>query len=285
MKMLEFLNKPYPFNDDLKHNAKIILFISLGILAYLLLFQPLEITTLSTKKITFLIGGFVAATFLVLSVNLIILPSLFPKAFYSKWNVKKEIFWDLWLMLSISGSDFLFYTQIIGIINIDFYDVARIMLLGLLPVIVLITINQERLLRYNLSSAKKLNEELIEKKQKRESLIHFKSDYKSETLIIKPDLLVLIKTSDNYLEIYFKSGDTIKTQMIRSTLVKAEELLKDYFFIFRCHRSYIININYINEIKGNYQGYQIFLENIDFPVMVSQKYITEFKKRIGVLQN
>ena len=33
--MLKFLNKPYPFNDDLKDNTRIIFFISLGVFVFL----------------------------------------------------------------------------------------------------------------------------------------------------------------------------------------------------------------------------------------------------------
>ncbi len=89
--MWNFLNKPYPFNDDLRYNAKIILFISLGVLAFLLIFQPIEIYAFSTRQIINIVSGLAISTFFVLSVNLIILPSLFPKTFYpDAWNIKKK---------------------------------------------------------------------------------------------------------------------------------------------------------------------------------------------------
>ena len=279
--MFKFLNKPYPFNDDLKYNAKIILFISLGVLAFLLIFQPINISTWTNKEFVYLVAGIAISTFLVLSVSLIVLPSLFQKLFYKNgWNIKKEILWNLWILIAISGSDFLFYTQLTGIINITFSDITKILLLGLLPVAVLITMNQERLLRENLASAQRLNKQLIEKRREKRNLIHFESDYKNDILIIKADLLILIKSSDNYIEVYYKNTDIIKKQIIRSSLKKVEETITEYKYIFRCHRSYIVNVNYINEIKGNSQGYQLFLEGIDFPVSVSQKYIPSFKELI-----
>ncbi len=148
--MLDFLRKPYPFNDDLKRNSKVTLFISLGILIFLLIFQPIDITELSSKQILFLVTGLAISTFLVLSINLMILPSLFPKAFYNgRWNIKKEILWNWWIMLSLSGSHLLFYAKIFGVLNIGFADVGRILLIGFLPVAVLIVINQDRLFRSN----------------------------------------------------------------------------------------------------------------------------------------
>ncbi len=277
--MLKFLNKPYPFNDDLRHNAKIILFISFGVLAFLLIFQPIEIGTLSTKKIFYLVTGLAISTFLVLSINLIVLPSLFPKIFYNnRWNIKREIIWNLWILLTISSSDFLFYTQLFGVLDIRFSDIVKIILLGFLPVAVLIIINQERLLRSHLKSAQQLNKKLIEGKQQKEKLIHFESDYKKDNLSISPDSLIVIKSADNYIEVYYESEGMVKKQMIRSSLKKAIETVNELDFILRCHRTFIVNTNHVKEIQGNSQGYKLYFENLDFPALVSQKYIKALKR-------
>ncbi len=279
VKMLDFLRKPYPFNDDLKRNSKVTLFISLGILIFLLIFQPIDITELSSKQILFLVTGLAISTFLVLSINLMILPSLFPKAFYNgRWNIKKEILWNWWIMLSLSGSHMLFYAKIFGVLNIGFADVGRILLIGFLPVAVLIVINQDRLFRSHLRSALELNKKLLENKQEGERLIHFVSDYKKDSISILPEALVLIKSADNYIEIYYKSEGVIKNQMIRSSLKKAGELTREFDFIIRCHRTFIVNINYINEIEGNSQGYKLYFKELNFPGLVSQKYLQSFKE-------
>ena len=68
--------------------------------------------------------------------------------------------------------------------------------------------------------------------------------------------------------------------MLRSTLQNAEILFKDYENIFRCHRSFIVNVDHIAEVKGNSQGYKLFLDSIDFPVLVSHKKIQELQKLI-----
>ena len=78
---MKFYNKPYPFNEDLKHNAKIIFFISIGILGVLLIFQPLEFSELNRKDVFYLTTGIAASTFLSLAINLIVLPSFLPKIF------------------------------------------------------------------------------------------------------------------------------------------------------------------------------------------------------------
>ncbi len=277
--MLKFLNKPYPFNDNLNQNARTIFFISLGLLVFLIVFQPIAIQDISVKKIILLGASLAVSTFLVLSLNLIVFPSLFPKLFLNlKWNIGREIIWNIWILSNISGSYFLFYSMFFGIINITLLDIGRIVLLGSIPISIIISINQKRLLRLNLKSAQLLNEKFIENQQ--EKIIHFESEYKNDELIIKPSSLIMIMAADNYIEVYYEIDGKIKNQMIRSSLAKAEKTISEYYYIFRCHRSFIVNINYIAEVQGNSQGYTLNFTNIDIPAYVSQSFVKEFKKRI-----
>ncbi len=279
--MLKFLKKPYPFNDDLRHNAKIIVFICIGVLAFLFIFQPIEISSLSNIKIAYLVLGLGASTFLALSINLIVLPSIFPKLFYSNiWNIKKEIFWNLWILLTICAIDLFFYSSLFNIIEIKFSDIGKILLIGFLPVAVLIVINQDRLLRSNLKSARQLNNKLTESKQKTKRIIHFISDYKNDDLSIDPTSLVLIKSADNYIEIYFKSDNIIKKHLLRSSLKKAYDSVSEFDNIIRCHRTFIVNLDHVEAIQGNSQGYKLTFNDIDFQALVSQKYIKEFSSKM-----
>jgi hypothetical protein len=279
--MLKFLKKPYPFNDDLRHNAKIIFFISIGVLIFILFFQPIDFSLLSNNEIFYLVTGIGASTFLVLSLNLIILPSLFPQLFKQKsWNIKKEILWNIWILFTITASDFLFYTKLLGVLDLSLSTIVQIILLGVLPVSVLIIINQDRLLRSHINSAKKLFEKIKDNKQIEEKLVFFESDYKKDSLSVKIGSLLFIRSANNYIEVFSKNGDTVSHQMTRCSISKAEATLQDFNFIYRCHRTFIVNINHIEKIEGNSQGYKLFFKDVDFPILVSQKYINEFKRLI-----
>lgn len=280
-KAFRFLNKPYPLNDDLKHNAKIILFLSIGIFAFLFAFQPIGISSFTNKKIIYLVFGIAATIFFILTLNLIVLPSLFPKFFNTnKWDIKREIFWNIWMLLSISSSGLLVYTKILGAIDIQFSDVLKIILIASIPVALLITINHDRLLRSHLESAQLLNKKLIEKKEQYQKLIHFASEYKNDVITLQPDAISVIKSADNYVEIYYEREGALRKHIIRSTLNKAEIATRECDFLIRCHRSYIVNIKRIKEIQGNSQGYKLYFDNLDFPAQVSQMYLSEFKRRI-----
>jgi len=281
--MLDFLRKPYPFNDDLKRNAKIIFFISISIFVFLLLFQPLNISSIENRDKIYLIAGLGIITFLSLSLNLLIIPSLFPKVFLLKeWIVWKEILWNLWILFTISFGYFLSY-KVLGILEFDFYMIIKLILFAIMPLTLLIVFNQNRLLKIHLNTANELNERLKESKEIHDKLVHFDSEYQKDKLSIKARLILLIRSADNYIEIFWKDGDSIKKQLIRSTLLKTQDLLKDFNYIFKCHRSYIINVNYIDRIEGNSQGYKLFIENIDFEIPISKNSVSELKEKIQSL--
>jgi len=278
--MLKFLNKPYPFNDDLKHNTKIIFFISMGVFVFLFLFQPLQIDALETREKYFLVIGLGIITFLSLSLNLLILPSLFSKILNgSSWNVKKEILWDLWILFTVGFGYFLYY-KALGIMAFGFEMIITMILIAIVPTSVLIVFNRNRLLRSNLKTANELNIKLREHKSIQDKLVHFVSDYQKDNLSIKVSLILFIRSANNYIEVFWKEAQAVKSQLVRCSLTKAEELLKEDKFIFKCHRSYLANVNHIEKIEGSQQGYRLFFDKVDSPVPVSKNYADKLKELI-----
>ena len=53
---------------------------------------------------------------------------------------------------------------------------------------------------------------------------------------------------------------------------KIESFLKDYDFIIRCHKSYIVNTKYVNKVTGNARGYLLKCNILDFYIPVSRKF-------------
>ncbi len=278
--MFKLLNKPYPFNDDLKYNSKLIFFISIGVLAFLYLFQPLDVNLMDGKEKLYVVIGLAAITFLSLSLNLLILPSLIPKIFIKKvWTIKKEIFWNLWILSTISVGYYLYY-KVLGVFNIDIKMILGLIVIAIIPITGVIIVNRNRMLRYNLKSAEGINKKLQENKHIDDRLVHFQSDYAKDNLSIKVSLIVVIRAANNYIEVFWKEGKGIKSQMIRTSLRKAEELLNEEKFLFKCHRSYLVNLNFIDKVEGSVQGYKVFFENIDFFVPVSKNFASKLKERI-----
>lgn len=125
-----------------------------------------------------------------------------------------------------------------------------------------------------------LTQKLKEGKEQKEKLVHFKSDYKKDDLVITANLLLFVRSADNYIEVYFLEDGKVKMQMVRSSLRNAELATKEYDFIAKCHRTFIVNINHIKEVQGSSQGLKLTFEGVDFPVLVSQNYIRNIEKLI-----
>jgi len=278
--MLNIFNKPYPFNDDLKYNTVIIFFISMGVFVFLWLFQPFDISTLPVRQKYYLLVGFGLITFLSLSFYLLFIPSLFQKKFSSAvWTIKKEIFWNTWILFTILAGYF-FFTQWLEVLKFNFYTVIKLALTAVLPISVLIIINYNRILRLHVKMAHELNRKLKEHKLIEDKIIYFTSDYQKDSLAIKASTLLFIRSANNYIEVFWKEGDTVKNQMVRCSMISVEETVREYKFIYKCHRSYIVNIKFIERFEGNSQGYKLFFEGINFPIPVSKVSVDKLKELI-----
>ncbi|HEX3009650.1 MAG TPA: LytTR family DNA-binding domain-containing protein [Bacteroidales bacterium] len=276
--MSNIFDKPYPYNDDLKYNTVICFFISIGIFIFLYAFQPFAISSIPPKERYYLITGFAVVTFLALSFNLLVLPSLFPKIFTAReWNIKKEIIWYTWILSTILTGLFLLNNSL-GVMKVSFNLVIGLILIAVIPITVLIIVNHNRILRIHLRLADELNKKLKENKSIQEKMIYFNSAYQKDSLAIKVNSLLFIRSANNYIEVFWKEGDVIKNQMVRYSISSAEEATSEYKFILKCHRSYIVNINHIDKIEGNSQGYRLFFENISSPVPVSKNFVDKLKE-------
>jgi len=273
-------NKPYPFNDNLKHNSIIVFFISVGVPLFLLLLQPFGFSLLPRQDKYFLIIGFGVITFLALSLHLLIIPSLFPKTFTtSKWNVKKEIFWNLWILFTIL-TGFFFYCEVLDVYKFNFNLVIKLILTAIIPITALIIINQNRMLRSRVKFSEDINRKIQDHKLLQEKIVYFNSDYQKDSLALKVNLLLFIRSANNYIEVYWKEGDNVKNQMVRCSMAYAEDLLKEHKFIVKCHRSYIVNIDFIDRFEGNLQGYKLYFDKIDFPIPVSKSFASKLQELI-----
>jgi len=93
---------------------------------------------------------------------------------------------------------------------------------------------------------------------------------KGELIIsLKQKDLLYIEAADNYVNIHFNSSkQSIKKIMIRNSLKRLEEELKDYGII-RCHRSYMVNTFIVKLMKKEKDGLHLVLDHpadIDLPV-------------------
>lgn len=120
----------------------------------------------------------------------------------------------------------------------------------------------------------------IEEKEPKNTVV-LKSETGKDEIEITPSEILFLMSSHNYVEVHWQHDEKPNKQLIRNNLKTFEKLLEPFPSIFRCHRSYIVNINKVQKVKGNAQGYKLYIENQTEPVPVSRSYL---KKLNEILQ-
>ncbi|MCD6566339.1 MAG: LytTR family transcriptional regulator DNA-binding domain-containing protein [Bacteroidales bacterium] len=282
--MLDFLNKTYPFNDDPKQNLKLSLGLSLGMFLFILFFQPIDLKTTDFNNKLLIIAGFGGITFFSMITALIIAPSVLPRLFMSgKWNFKRDLFLNtcIWTAISVAS---IFYARYVGQTKITFYSVFMIVFISLVPVAILIITNQFEILKAKLQEAlnlsKKPDNTSIEINEPEK--IEFESENKSEKISLQLNEIIMLRSADNYVEIFWEKEGEIKKKLIRQTLHNTEYLLAKYTQIIRCHRTCLFNTNYVSKLNIYPQGYKLKLKYIEEEIPVSRQYLLKVKEALQI---
>ena len=130
-----------------------------------------------------------------------------------------------------------------------------------------------------LTSAEKRVEE--EKIKSSSPLISFSDDSSTNSLPINPVDITYIEAADNYIRINYMENKQVKGLLVRSTLKTAEKKLEGLSNFYRCHRSYLVNLNLIRHISGNATGYKLHLEGVTDLIPVSRNLNTEINDKIN----
>jgi len=282
--MLDFLNKTYPFNDDPKQNLKLSLGLSLGMFLFILFFQPIDLMTTDFNNMLLIIAGFGVITFFSMVLVLIIAPSVLPGLFMSgKWNFKRDLVLNtcIWATISVAS---IFYARYVGQTKITFYSVFMIVFISLVPVAILIITNRFEILKIKLHDALNLNKkpDKISVEENESYEIEFVSETKSEKISLQLNEIIMLRSADNYVEIFWKKEGEIKKKLIRQTLHNTEYLLTKYSQIIRCHRTCIFNTNYVSKLNIYPQGYKLKLNFIEEEIPVSRQYILKVKEALQI---
>ncbi|WP_157676865.1 LytTR family DNA-binding domain-containing protein [Chryseobacterium sp. T16E-39] len=107
-------------------------------------------------------------------------------------------------------------------------------------------------------------------------LIFIRTEVKADNFNFEPMQLIFAKADGNYTEITFKTSDGIKKEVKRITLRQFELQIMEYKSLFRCHRTYLLNVSYINSISGNSQNCFVTLIGTTEKVPVSRAKIKMF---------
>ena len=284
--MFRLLSQPYPSEDDfwrqLRKAAAIGLFIGL----FLAVFQPFRLSSWETTNKLWKLLGFGLITFVVTAFDFTVWQRLFPNQFSdAHWTVGREILLVSGNILLIAIGNRLYLeglltegqnsgTGWLGMIMITF-------LIGLFPVIALVMLNYITQLRKYTEAAAKLPTHVAHANEPQilgsTTTLTLVADNEKDTLTLRPDSLLFIESSDNYCTVVYLKNNPVGPDLpvkplLRSSLSRLEAQIIGRPNIVRCHRSYVVNLDRVERVTGNAQGYKLHLPGGQFQVPVARRF-------------
>jgi hypothetical protein len=257
---------------------------------FLFIFQPFGLSEIPRNIFWICLGYGLVTTGVTLALHLstwYLLPRHFQE---THWTVGKHIVWSL-VNIAVIGLANAVFTHLMGFHVFTFTGLLQFeaitLAVGIFPVGIGILLNEARLSRKYSRNSDQLNFSLsqhqLQNQQEAEELaITLFSDQPAETLVLPAKDLFYIKSADNYVEIYYQENGEISKKILRSTLKAMAASLEVHEFFFRCHKSYLVNLQQVVRVSGNAQGYKLHLSGPPEAIPVSRQHNELLKERIAV---
>lgn len=267
--------------QDAKYQIKLISLISLGMFFFVLFFQPFDYQMVDFNDRMIFTLGFAVITFLILVIFRIIMPvSLTSRIHAESLKISNEVGLIILIWVFISCAN-MFYIHYVGKVDLDLSIGVMVALYSAFPSIILKLADVNRALREQLRHFVrrniKLEHDLANAAQHSNEPVVLMSDAQTDKIELPPDDIMLIKSADNYVEIYYKSDDKVEHKLLRNTLKNMQQALRDQDDFRRCHRTCIVNTAYIVSLTNSYKGHRIKMLDMEEEIPVSRQYILGIK--------
>lgn len=269
--------------DQLKERFRILLGICLGIFLFVLFFEPFSIYLLDINNRLVFLVGLTVIFFLLMVVVYVVLPHIFKKSRASIQEMLLSSYVKGFILVVINSIALTFYLRYVGLVEMSFLTIFKILVISMVPPIVVglqDTINKLKQHDAELIIAREKDRHLLEK-HKEDVLartITLYSEGGKETTSLRVADLVYVMSADNYVEIVYKNGEDFEKKLIRNTLKNIQQLLDSYSNFVRCHRTCIVNIHYIDQLKKSHNNYWLSMKSIDKKIPVSRQYLLKIKE-------
>jgi hypothetical protein len=271
------LSQPFPAPHPSASVLKYSFYSGVTVFTILILFLPFGFDQVQGNERYLHAFLFGLATFIVVTLNTFLLPTVFPSLFDERrWTVGKELIMMLWNIVSVTLANAALMHWLYGL-SLSPDRIIRIFgitaAVGIFPVTLIVLLKQQALLKKYTGEAIALEKQLKELPVRDNEISDFiilQGDNQDENLSILLSDLRYISSADNYIRINYANNGIIVRKVMRSTLKKAEQMLSQYPAIFRCHRAYIINLAAVDSVSGNAQGYKLHINGSDELIPVSR---------------
>jgi hypothetical protein len=261
------LANPYPLNESFKDRTIKCVFFGLFVFVFLFAFRPFEIGGLKDYLLLISFGYGIVCFGMMFLLNVVLfnnLPNYFSEI---KWTIKRELIWSVINLLCIGSANFIYsYFLDITILNLGslLLFLTYTLAIGIFPITAVVIINYTRWSNKYVTESEALNP-MVEAEANKSLVItaeklRFFAENGSLELEILPACFLYAKADDNYVELYYLGNDIKTRKVIRNSLKNIHSFLPAAQNFYRCHKSYVINLDQVNHISGNAQGYKFHLK-------------------------
>jgi hypothetical protein len=208
----------------------------------------------------------------------------------TQWTIGKEILLFLSVLFLIAVLHFFTFVAVHDLeANIALFQqmVARTLAISIFPIVGLVLFEQYSHRTKQFKRVMKLNKEIrtfhVERTQSlapESQKVWFANEQGKAICQLEAGQIQYIKAEGNYIEIhYLDAAHTLKKQLIRNTLSAAETLLDPYDF-WRVHRSYIVNLQEVETVRGNARDLELLLRITGISIPVSRSKANDLAEKI-----
>lgn len=278
-----FLQKPYPYFYFSLRSLLTFLAVGVFISLFLIIFEPFGVARWQTDHKTLKLIGFGAVSFVFPLAFKGICNVILNDKWFDAWTVWKEMITLLSMLLVVAFGNLLF-SRFIGVSSIGWRQFMNVslftFLVSIFPVVFSVAFKYHKFLALNTREASLIDEAMQEryselKEQPADLVLDSRMELVAENnkdrVLLESKNLLFIESTGNYCEVTFLENGTCKKELIRSSLKRLEDQVKNGA-VLRCHRAFLVNLKNAQHMEGNAQGYRISFKNTKETIPVSRQY-------------
>ncbi|WP_343686312.1 LytTR family DNA-binding domain-containing protein [Chryseobacterium gleum] len=266
--MFSFASYPYPKSESFKEIFVSSLGAGVSVYLFLIIFQPFGTENFQHPyKFLLLFPYCVIFGTVFLMANLITFR-------FTHWNIGAEFLKIIFILFFGSILSYFYNSLFLSHVELDlgnyFYMFLYSLAVGIPISIIYILSRYIYLNNIHEKKAHTISQHLPVPAPEQQNLLKI-SAQNTELMINEKDFLCA-QSMENYCTFYFLENNSLKKTLIRISFSNVLQQIETDS-VKKCHRSYIVNLRRVKNLKGNAQGYKLILPEIDFEIPVSRSFI------------
>lgn len=201
---------------------------------------------------------------------------------FKTWNTGSELLKILIILLLGSVFSYFYNSLFISHVALSFENYGYMFLYSLavgIPISAIYVLSRYIYLKKTHENVPRTIDSQLNQNPISSTRIVFKIQINNTEFSVTEDNFLCVQSMENYCTLYYLDNNRINKQLFRISLSNLLIQIETHN-IQRCHRSYIVNLDKVKNLKGNAQGYKLILPEMDFDIPVSRSFISVIIPRL-----